>query len=368
MKVLFIHNTLPEYRLEFFEQLSKQVVLKIAITDVELANSVYGLSFKKDIPIDMIMINRHKDIVSVIDCNEFDAVVLPPIDTIRQFIVAFYAYKKCLEKNVPIVYWSEKWEAPLDHQPFKKRIKNWLHMKMITFFAKRANLCVAAGSKAREYLVTYGVDKKKVVYAYDSSTSPSCDENTDIREKYGIPQNYKIVLYLGRLIERKGVMHLINAFKFVKRQLPEAFLLICGEGEMLKKCKDYVDETNLENVSFAGKIEPSCRSLYYQQSDLFVLPSYPFRGIIEAWGLTVNEALEQGTPVVATDSVGAAFDLANGRECVMVPSGDDVALGKAILDMLIAEKPIEESKKLYSQFSVSQMANQFASALLKLSK
>lgn len=238
---------------------------------------------------------------------------------------------------------------------------------MITFYAKKANLCVASGSKAREYLVTYGVDKQNIVYAYDSSTSPSCDENTSIREKYGFSQNSKIVLYLGRLIERKGIMNLINAFKFVKNQLPSAYLLICGEGEMLKKCKDYVAETNLENVIFAGKIEPSNRSLYYQQSDLFVLPSYPFQGIIEAWGLTVNEALEQGTPVIATDSVGAAYDLANGRECVMVPSGDDIALGKAIVDMLIAEKPVEESKKLYSQFSVRQMASQFASALLKIS-
>ena len=49
MKVLFIHNTLPEYRLEFFKELSKQVELHIAVTDIQLANSVYGLSFKKDI-------------------------------------------------------------------------------------------------------------------------------------------------------------------------------------------------------------------------------------------------------------------------------------------------------------------------------
>lgn len=367
MKVLFIHNTLPEYRLEFFKELSKQVELHIAVTDIQLANSVYGLSFKKDIPIGMILVNRPKDILGVMDSNEFNVVVFPPIDTIYQFVVAFFAYKKCLQKKIPFVYWSEKWEAPLGCQPFKKRIKNWLHMKMITFYAKKANLCVASGSKAREYLVTYGVDKQNIVYAYDSSTSPSCDENTSIREKYGFSQNSKIVLYLGRLIERKGVMNLINAFKFVKNQLPSACLLICGEGEMLKKCKDYVAETNLENVFFAGKIEPSNRSLYYQQSDLFVLPSYPFQGIIEAWGLTVNEALEQGTPVIATDSVGAAYDLANGRECVMVPSGDDIALGKAIVDMLIAEKPVEESKKLYSQFSVRQMASQFASALLKIS-
>lgn len=71
MNVLLIHNTIPEYRIEFFKFLAKQVQLKILVTDIGIANSVYGLSFETDESLDILVIKSLSEIKSVINKNFF---------------------------------------------------------------------------------------------------------------------------------------------------------------------------------------------------------------------------------------------------------------------------------------------------------
>lgn len=111
MNVLLIHNTIPEYRIEFFKFLAKQVHLKILVTDIGIANSVYGLSFETDESLDILVIKSLSEIKSFINKNFFDVVVLPPTDTLYQFICSGLAYQCCKKKGIKVVYWSEKWEA-----------------------------------------------------------------------------------------------------------------------------------------------------------------------------------------------------------------------------------------------------------------
>lgn len=365
MNVLFIHNTIPEYRINFFKLLSGQVNLSILITDINLANSIYGLSFNKDDTLRIKLAESPKSIKETIDKGNFDVVVLPSIDTLYQFRCAYVALETCTKRNIKTVYWSEKWEALKEYQPYPKRLKNFIHSWMISYFARRVDLCVAAGTKSKEYLMAHGVSIEKMAIAYDSSTSPLALKPISLYEMYNIPQNAPIVLYLGRLIERKGLKTLIRAFEHILKDFPTAYLLIGGTGEILDGCKKLAESRNMKHVIFAGKIEPSVRREYYSQSKVFVLPSYSYKGIIEAWGLTVNEALEQGTPVVATTAVGAAYDVANGQECVMISENNEAELATAIENMLAKDISHLACKSLYAKYSVDNMANLFASALFK---
>ena len=115
-------------------------------------------------------------------------------------------------------------------------------------------------------------------------------------------------------------------------------------------------------IKFIGLVSPKERKTYFKESDVFVLPSFSLGGTIEAWGLTVNEALEQGTPVVSTNVVGAAFDLLDGECGMMVPERNVTDMSKAISHFLLIsdkEKLYKICQSRYERFSVDNMACSF---------
>ena len=79
----------------------------------------------------------------------------------------------------------------------------------------------------------------------------------------------------------------------------------------------------------------------YAASDVLVLPSIPTRTFREPWGLVVNEAMNRGLPVIATDAVGAAAGglVRDGRNGLVVPAGDSTALAEA-LGRLAGDAPL----------------------------
>ena len=174
-----------------------------------------------------------------------------------------------------------------------------------------------------------------------------------------------MILHFGRLVERKGIMILLEAFP--KIQSDDIYLLICGDGTFREECKKYAELQKMKRVVFAGKVQPEERLNYYMRATVFVLPSYPQKGIIEAWGLTVNEALEAGCPVIATDAVGSSYDLLDGRSGVQIKSDDVDALFQAIENIKINEEVCAHCRNMANQYSVEKMADEFVNMIRKVS-
>lgn len=363
MKVLFIHNTLPEYRIHFFCELSKLVELDILITEKDLANSVYNL--KIDIPKELSIkyISNKAEISYIIKNKKYDITVLPPLDNFYQLDCAFRTIFLCKRKSIKTIYWTEKWEAPISLQPIKKRIKNFIQSQVIAFFAKEVDRCIAAGSQSKNYLIKCGVIERNINVAIDSSKSPKSKINIDIRSKYNISQKGKIILFLGRIVKRKGCDVLINAFEKISND-KSLYLLVCGEGPELNRIRDIVKSRGINNVIFTGKIEPNIRAEYFKQANVFVLPSYTLDGTIEAWGLTVNESLEQGTAVVASTAVGAVYDLSDGKCCIKVKENDVDSLVNGLLRVLNDIDLEKLCKELYNKYSIEKMAESFYNAFV----
>lgn len=358
MKVLSIHNTIPEYRVAFFRELSKLVDLEIMMTEHELAFDIYSLNvkFPKDLSV-VYMVNKGKMINKLLMSKKYDLVVLPPIDNFYQMQYAFRVLAVCYKRKMKTVYWTEKWEQERRLQPVKKRLKNWLPSKAIRYFAHRVDRCVAAGRKLKLYYIELGIPAEKISVAVDSSTSIPCPSVADIRSQYRIPDGGKVILFLGRLVKRKGCEILMEAFRQIVSECGDTYLLICGDGEEKERLATIA--AGNERIVFVGKVEQDKRAAYYRQSYVFVLPSFSFGGVIEAWGLTVNEALEQGTPVVTTSAVGAAYDLADGKCCLMVEENDAHALANGILSVLSKGGMAKECMKHYEAYSVRNMAECF---------
>ena len=107
----------------------------------------------------------------------------------------------------------------------------------------------------------------------------------------------KNFLYVGRLIPVKNLDWLLS--HFVRHQ--ELHLDVIGFGELEECLKSKYQS---ENISFLGAINNTDLSMYYQASDVLILPS-----LKETWGVVVEEALNNGIPVMISDMVGCADDL-----------------------------------------------------------
>lgn len=363
-KVLFIHNSLPEYRIEFWKKLSALVDLKLIITSGKLAKKIYGLEGNTN-GLDLVYwIFKDKKFLKKM-INKYECVILPPADSLKEIVVCQYVCKLCKENKIPYIYWTEKWETKLEYQPIKKQIKNRIQRAIIYRLCKNANICVAAGKKSREYYLNMGIESTKIYVAVDSSTSPKGKKYEDIKQKFNMETESKVILYLGRIVERKGCHILIQALDRILKE-NKAYLLIAGDGDQKQQCIDLTKRMSEEDrIIFCGKIQPDERKNYYLQSDLFVLPSFSLGGVCEAWGLTVNEALECGTPVIATTAVGSAYDLIDDKNGFLVQENNIDELKKAI-SMFFMNYDLYDRKEImerYDRFSVDAMAKEFSKAI-----
>ncbi len=352
IKVLFIHNAVPEYRIEFWKGLAKKVELKILITQNGLEDQIYGLD-KNTETLDIV----YWDKSWIKKVYDYDVVIVPPIESLKEYKIARAVASKCKKSNRSCLYWNERWEWEGEVDSFIKKLSRWGHRKLIKKVCDECYGTIASGTKAKEYLeklnTTYNV-----TIAYDSSTSPKAIEKIDFMRQYRISDKDKVILYLGRVIKRKGLYNLLVSYKMINSN---AWLIVGGDGEDYQRCYEYVENNKLDKVIFIGKVQPEMRSEYFKRADVFVLSSL----LLEAWGLTVNEALEQGTPVIVTDACGVAYDLADGTNCIKIESGNNIQLANMLSKLLKEPKNEVACKQHYQRFSVSNMVDSFYEVISK---
>jgi glycosyltransferase involved in cell wall biosynthesis len=134
------------------------------------------------------------------------------------------------------------------------------------------------------------------------------------------------VAFVGRLAREKGVCVLLQAWHASGLSAPSTALVLVGDGPIRARAVA-AGAAHLE-----GPQPPEQLRNFYAGSDVVVLPSIPTRDFLEPWGLVVNEAFDQGVPVIATDAVGAAAGglVRHERTGLVVPAGDVRALAAAL--------------------------------------
>ena len=369
--LLFIHNTLPEFRVCFFEGLSDKYPTRFLITHPNLASDIYGSDGNSQNSLNIRFLNcslteRLKAIKQEIEKDGISKIIMPPADSIQEIIEGLYALRAAEKRGLDVYTWTEKWEAPISEQSLKKRIKNAAHRLILTRYAKAAKRVIVFGSKAKEYMLDGGISENKIRVSYMMSLPPACNSEVNIRKMYGISDDKKIIFNLARMIPRKGLDVLIDAVRIINKKHNDFVLLVGGDGSMKPVIESKIKEYRLDNVILAGYVDASIRTKYYEQSDLFVLPSKYYKGMIDGWGLPVNEALLCGTPVVATTCEGSAYDLLDGTNGVMVEQNNAEALADGIEHMLY-DVSREDAKaaciRTDEKFSLENMVTSFIDAI-----
>jgi glycosyltransferase involved in cell wall biosynthesis len=168
-------------------------------------------------------------------------------------------------------------------------------------------------------LIHNGVDLQR----YDHQ-EPCCT----LREEYAMAPSAQIVGVVARLEPEKGHPTLIDAWPLVLRAVPEAYLLVVGEGSRREALEAQVAERGIaDRVIFTGRRDdiPAVTAAL----DVAVLPSYR-----EAQGLTILEAMALSRPVVASNVGGIPEMVEDGQTGLLVPPHDAPALAAAIVRLL----------------------------------
>lgn len=134
------------------------------------------------------------------------------------------------------------------------------------------------------------------------------------------------IVFVGRLEERKGIQFLLRAYGALKQRLPDANLIIVGDGEGRTKYERLASQLRLEDVSFEGFVPASELPEYYRRASVVCQPST----CNESFGITVLEAMASGRPVVSSTIPGFRDLVEPGVTGLAVPPKDAPALADAL--------------------------------------
>ncbi|MCK5126509.1 MAG: glycosyltransferase family 4 protein [candidate division Zixibacteria bacterium] len=164
----------------------------------------------------------------------------------------------------------------------------------LTRVYRKKQFCVISESTASD-IIERGVPREQVSVIH-CGIDQSLYNNDAGYKKYDYPS----ILYLGRIKKYKSVQHLIEAFKIVKSDLPDAKLAIVGAGDYIDELKKLVVDLKLsDDIEFPGFVSKEKKVEYLCRSHVMAYPS-----LKEGWGLTNIEANSCGTTVVAARTPG----------------------------------------------------------------
>lgn len=232
-------------------------------------------------------------------------------------------------------------------------------------FLRLFDAALYVGERSRTYLRHYHYPKRRLFF------SPHCidtawyagratiDVGSDLRAQLGISPNAKVALFAGKLVPFKRPLDLIAAAGRMKAEGHEIEIIVAGAGPLQAETTAAAGAAGVV-VHLLGFCNQSKMPAAYAAADVMVLPS----DARETWGLVANESLACGRPVILSNAVGAAPDLAADATAGRVfPVGNVARLAEA-LHAVIASPPTPESIAAKSRrYSLAAAADGIEEAL-----
>jgi glycosyltransferase involved in cell wall biosynthesis len=240
--------------------------------------------------------------------------------------------------NVPVI---------LSHVHGMDRTRNFNRKFLNRFLLPHVDRIFAVGEAVKDDILQNNpvVSPEKVINignSIDLDYFSSIIDKQIARRKFGIADDAFIFATAGRLSKNKGQSYLIRAFADVKKKMPNAHLLIAGDGQLKDSLKKEAANSGCENsILFLGKINDM--PAFYSAIDVFVLPSIGSEGLPKV----LIEAMAAGILCIATNVGGTPDEiLVHGRYGLLIPLRDTNALVEAMLNA--ANMPKEEKSALIS--------------------
>jgi glycosyltransferase involved in cell wall biosynthesis len=247
-------------------------------------------------------------------------------------------------------------------------LKRMYHLTLGQRMLRGSRKIIATSPQEVAELASSGLNAEKIVVRRNGVEIPEAlPERGKFRTALGIPENSKLILYLGRLSEKKSPDVLLQAFALVCKARNDAHVCLVfigpDEGGMGKKLRQMAGDLGITAlVHISGAVSGDQKWSAYRDADVFVLPSQN-----ENFGNTAGEAVAAGTPVVVTDKCGIAPLLADVAGLVVKHDAATIAWAlervlwepglheklsagcRRVTAQLDWDEPAREMEKLYEQ-------------------
>ncbi|WP_316736057.1 glycosyltransferase family 4 protein [Pedobacter aquatilis] len=330
MKKLAIISTHPiQYYAPVFKLLAEQCKLKVFYTaGIENAKETIDNGFKKKITWDIPLLDgyeyeflenkakekgthhysgiKNPDIIEKISENNPDAILVYGWPYSSHLKVLRY-----FKGKIPIYFRGDS--HLLDSKPVWKKLAR---KALLTWVYSYVDKAFYVGKANKVYFKEFGLKEEQLVFAPHAVDNERFSEDRSnevkhLRESLYLTSNDKLILFAGKLEEKKSPQLLLNAF--LDLNLENTHLLFVGSGEseenlklkvekILRQAKDDIHR----RIHFMDFQNQSYMPVIYQACDLFCLPS---KGPNETWGLAVNEAMAAGKGILVSDKVGCSQDI-----------------------------------------------------------
>lgn len=299
---IVITNLPSFYKINLYNEINKSCKLLVIFT----WDHSYGRNedfFDGSMQFDHIHLNKGSlsrlwQLVKVICSTPYKELILSGWDSVPLWIGAFISSKR---KN-SIVVESSLYESSTTG--IKGCIKRLFLSRVAKVYAsgKGQKALVQKLGFVKDIIITKGVG------VFNYIPQPPYRERDQVSK----------FLYVGRLTAVKNLHFLIQVFN----ELPTCELTIVGFGELESELKSIASA----NIKFMGAVPNKHLSEVYQEHDVFILPSYS-----EVWGLVIEEALNNGLPVIVSNRVGCADEIIeDGRNGLIFKNNDAQSLHNCI--------------------------------------
>jgi glycosyltransferase involved in cell wall biosynthesis len=251
------------------------------------------------------------------------------------------AWRAARRSGVPFVFWAALWRTPrtaahLAATPLMRRI--YRNADAIVTYGEHVSAYVRRHGATRVLVAPQAVDNE----FWAAAAAPRSDERF-------------AALFVGRPAREKGLAVALAGWR---RAALDGTLTVVGEHPALPA-----------DVVAAGRLDPARLRNFYGACDVLVVPSVSTRRFIEPWGLVVNEAMNQGVAIIASNAVGAAAGglVRDGRNGLIVRAGDSDALAEALASLAGDRARCAElgavGRQDVSAYTYDRWADAFAQAL-----
>ncbi len=267
----------------------------------------------------------------------------------------------------PVVFWVEGFEPnnpiPVDYG-LAHRLKRLLERQLyVRLLYRLPRFFLTHGARPAREIEEGGAVPERIFETL--SAVPDLDERSrqlapDIEQDL---KGKRVILTAAYLTKRKGVDLLIRAFRQVSGE--DLCLVIMGDGKERSRLEELAKGD--DRIRFVGYCEGQKKHTYFAVAEIFVLASY-----YDPWGLVVNEAMQWGCAVIATDSTGCVERLVRDGENGFVVKAGNVeelvrALQKVVEDPELSRRMGARSREVIGENGISAMARDFRLALEKWS-
>lgn len=253
--------------------------------------------------------------------------------------------------------------------PIGKNLSKVIIRKITRDFCNMCDLVIAPTTVVSQVLVNGGVSQPIRIIP----TGIELDEFNGVdrgwlRRQYGIGEQEKILLHVGRMSTEKNVELLLKSFARVYRHAPVARLVLVGGGPQSETLREMVAAMDLSRqVTFTGLLPREEVVKCYAGADLFV-----FASVTETQGIVLGEAKAAGLPVVAVRAFGAAEMVVDGSDGYLTEPTEEALAGRILqviqddgLRLHLSASARENVKQISSRACASRMADAYEQQILE---